>query len=73
LFKEIHKAAGNTTDAIQKLTDFRAKVTQLDEQAKISHPDTVTLITGADQAIACIQSIGTSKFPAKDLTKRVSR
>jgi len=53
-------AARNTPDAIQKLNDFRAKVTQLEEQAEIGDPDAVTLTTCADQGIGCIQSIGTS-------------
>jgi hypothetical protein len=50
-------AAGKNADAIQKLTDFQVRVTQLEEQGKVSDADAVTLISGADQAIACIQSL----------------
>lgn len=53
-------AAGNNTDAIQKLTDFRDRITLLVEQSKINNDDGVALITGADQAIACIQSLDVS-------------
>ena len=51
-------AAGKNADAIQKLTDFRAKVVTLNEQGKIDPDDAAALIRGADEAIACIQSIG---------------
>ena len=49
---------GKNTDAIQKLTDFRTKVEQLNAQGKIAPANAATLITGADNAILCIQSIG---------------
>ena len=51
-------AVGKNADAIQKLTDFRAKVVTLNEQGKIDPGDAAALIRGADEAIACIQSIG---------------
>ena len=50
-------AAGKNADAIQKLTDFRTKVAQLDAQGKIGHEDAVVLIQGADAAIACVQGL----------------
>lgn len=53
-------ALGKNPDAAQKLTDFRNKVIQLDAQGKISHEDAVMLIDGANQAIACIQSLNAS-------------
>ena len=49
---------GKNTDAIQKLTDFRTKVEQLNAQGKIAPANAATLITGADNTILCIQSIG---------------
>ena len=50
-------AIGKHDDAVQKLTDFRNKSTLLDAQGKINHEDALVLINGADQAIACIQSL----------------
>lgn len=51
---------GKNADAIQKLTDFRTKVEQLNTQGKIAPADAATLIAGSDNAILCIQSIGTT-------------
>ena len=50
-------AIGKNADAVQKLTDFRNRVTLLDAQGKIDYEDALVLINGADQAIACIQSL----------------
>ena len=50
---------GKTTDAIQKLTDFRNKVTTLGAQGKLNADDAAALAAGADDAITCIQNIGT--------------
>ena len=48
---------GKRADAIQALTQFRDKVMELDAQGKISHNDAVALIAGANDALACIQSL----------------
>jgi hypothetical protein len=52
-------AAGKYEDAIQKLTDFRTSVVQLSSAAKpkIDLDAAAALIAGADDAIACIQSL----------------
>jgi hypothetical protein len=50
---------GKFSDAIQKLTDFRTKVEELNAAAepKINPDDAAALIAGADDAIACIDSL----------------
>src|SRR5919112_4010175 len=45
---------GKNADAIQKLTNFRDTVAALNTQGKINPDDANTLITGANNAIACI-------------------
>ena len=52
-------AEGKLDDAIQKLTDFRTKVEELAAapKPKIDADDAAALIAGADDAIACIQSL----------------
>ena len=52
-------AEGKYEDAIQKLTDFRTSVVQLGSAAKpkIDTEEAAALIAGADDAIACIQSL----------------
>jgi hypothetical protein len=47
---------GKNADAVQSLTDFRTKVSMLNEQGKIDPEDAAALIREADEAIACIQS-----------------
>lgn len=49
-------AAGKNADAIQKLTDFRDHVAQLEGQGKVAPADADALIAGANDAIACIQA-----------------
>ena len=46
---------GKFADALANLQSFRAKVVALDQQGKIAHEDALTLIAGADEAIACVQ------------------
>lgn len=48
---------GKFADALANLQSFRAKVVALDQQGKIVHEDAPTLIAGADEAIACVQSL----------------
>ena len=48
---------GKLQDALANLQSFRAKVVALDQQGKIAHEDALTLIAGADEAIACVQSL----------------
>ena len=50
-------AQGKVEDAIQALTQFRDKVADLRDQGKIDPEDANALITGADDAIACVQSL----------------
>ena len=55
-------AEGKLDDAIQKLTDFRTRVEELAAapKPKIGADDAAALIAGADDAIACIQSLQAS-------------
>ena len=48
---------GKSADAVLKLEDFKAKVQQLDAAGKVSAEDAQALIAGADDAIACINSL----------------
>lgn len=50
-------AQGKTADALQALTQFRDKVAALDAQGKLNHEDATNLIAGANDAIACVQSL----------------
>ena len=50
-------AQGKFEDAIQSLTQFREKVVSLRSQGKIDPDDANALIAGADDAIACVQSL----------------
>ena len=50
-------AQGKFADAIQALTQFRDKVATLQNQGKIDPGDANALIAGADDAIACVQSL----------------
>ncbi len=52
-------AEGKNADAIQKLTDFKTKVTALNTQGKINPDDAQSLISGADDAITCIRALET--------------
>jgi hypothetical protein len=52
-------AEGKNADAIQKLTNFRDTVAALNTQGKINPDDANTLISGANNAIACIGTPGT--------------
>jgi hypothetical protein len=49
-------SAGKSSDAVQKLTNFRDKVTTLQLQGKIG-PESTQLISSADAAIVCINSL----------------
>ena len=51
---------GKVADALQALTQFRNRVIDLDAQAKIRHDDAITLLAGADDAIACVQNLSSS-------------
>lgn len=55
---EIKLDQGKFADAIQKLQDYEAKVNQLLAAGNISLTDASTLLTGADEAIACIRQLG---------------
>jgi hypothetical protein len=48
---------GKFQDALANLQSFRAKVVTLEQQGKISPQDAAALITGADEAIACVQGL----------------
>jgi hypothetical protein len=48
---------GKFQDALANLQSFRAKVVALEQQGKISPQDASALITGADEAIACVQGL----------------
>ena len=50
---------GKFADALQALTQFRDKVVALDAQGKIDPADSQVLIAGANDAIACVQSLTT--------------
>jgi hypothetical protein len=52
-------AEGKLADAVQKLTDFRTTVEELNAAAKpkINPDDAAALIAGANDAIACIDSL----------------
>jgi hypothetical protein len=50
-------AQGKNADAIQALTQFRDKVATLQSQGKINTEDANALIAGANDAIACIESL----------------
>jgi hypothetical protein len=50
-------AQGKFADAIQALTQFRDKVATLQSQGKIAPDDATALIAGANDAIACVQSL----------------
>jgi hypothetical protein len=52
-------AEGKNADAIQKLTNFRDTVDALNTQGKIDPDDANTLISGANDAIACIMALET--------------
>jgi len=52
-------AEGKNADAIQKLTNFRDTVAALNTQGKINPDDANTLISGANDAIACIRALET--------------
>ena len=52
-------AEGKNADAVQKLTNFRDTVAVLNTQGKIDPDDANTLISGADDAIACITALET--------------
>lgn len=58
-------AEGKLGDAIQKLTDFRTNVQGLASatKPKIDLEDGAALIAGADDAIACIQSLQATATP----------
>ena len=45
-------------DAVQKLTDFRDKVSTLSTTGKINAVNAAELIAGANDAILCIQNLG---------------
>jgi hypothetical protein len=50
-------AEGKNADAIQKLADFRTTVNSLAGGGKIAPADAQTLVSGADDAIACITDL----------------
>jgi hypothetical protein len=57
-------AEGKNADAIQKLTDFKTTVSALNTQGKIAPADAQTLVSGADDAIACITDLQTQTSTA---------
>jgi hypothetical protein len=50
---------GKNADAIQKLTDFKTTVNSLAGGGKIAPADAQHLVSGADDAIACITALET--------------
>jgi len=48
---------GKRADAIVKLADFKVRVQQLADSGAISPGDAQALLAGADDAIACIESL----------------
>jgi hypothetical protein len=48
---------GKNADAVAKLENFKAKVEQLEAAGHVSPEDAQPLIAGADDAIACINSL----------------
>src|ERR687890_460339 len=52
-------AEGKNADAIQKLTDFKTTVNSLAGGGKIAPADAQRLVSGADDAIACITQVDT--------------
>jgi hypothetical protein len=50
-------AEGKFADAEQKLVDFRDKVALLSAQGKLDVDNAQLIIAGADDAIACVQSL----------------
>ena len=52
-------AEGKNADAIQKLTDFKTTVNSLAGGGKIAPADAQRLVSGADDAIACITAVDT--------------
>ena len=48
---------GKNADTVVKLEDFKAKVQQLEAAGHVSPGDAEALIAGADDAIACINSL----------------
>jgi hypothetical protein len=48
---------GKFQDALANVQSFRARVVALDQQGKIDDEDALTLIAGADEAIACVQGL----------------
>jgi hypothetical protein len=57
-------AEGKNADAIQKLTNFRDTVAALNTEGKINPDDADTLISGANDAIACIRALETQTSTA---------
>jgi hypothetical protein len=59
-------AEGKYADAIQKLENFKTTVSALDEGGKIApgDVDAQTLLTEADEAIACIEELGSTTATA---------
>jgi hypothetical protein len=55
---EVKLDQGKFADAIQKLDDYEAKVSQLAASGSISAADANLLLSGADDAIACISQLG---------------
>src|SRR3954447_1201189 len=48
---------GKFADAIQKLSDFKSKINQLQAAGKLGSEDANLLLQDADAAIACIQTL----------------
>lgn len=54
-------AQGKTADAIEKLLDVRVRVEQIGAAGKLDATDASSLIAGIDGAIACVQSISSTR------------
>jgi hypothetical protein len=50
---------GKTADALKNLNSFREKVITLDAQDKLGEDEAKRLVSGADDAIACITALDT--------------
>ena len=53
-------SAGKYADTVKKLEDFKIKVQDLKASGKIDATSADALLAGADQAIACVQALGSA-------------
>ena len=51
-------AAGKLDDTVKKLSDFQSHTATIGQAGKLAATDAADLVQGADDAIACVTSIG---------------